>query len=198
MVAALHSYTHRIWLRFWGTWSLVELKWCIFVKVDADSHLKMFHGSKLDINNCLRLLICCQLAYSSSLEYLYLHFTAASTTVSALSWKCWHFWFLQKLILKTSLLCHPNVSAKHGQHVANIVTLSAFFSRHMSCRVFDCRHVVRCVSNIVHEYHTYHTHAVSSSCFLLASVSKLSHTATSSCRTSLILWLVVVSLSRER
>ncbi len=59
-----------------------------------------------------------------------------------LSWKRRHFWCLQKLILKTSLLCHPNVSAQHSRHVANIMTLS-FFSRHMSCRVFHCRHVVR-------------------------------------------------------
>jgi hypothetical protein len=40
-VEALHSFTHPTWLRFWGTWSLVESKWCIFVMVDADSHLKL-------------------------------------------------------------------------------------------------------------------------------------------------------------
>jgi hypothetical protein len=48
-VAALHSFTHPTWLRFWGTWSLVESKWCIFVKVDADSHLKLLLTSTLDI-----------------------------------------------------------------------------------------------------------------------------------------------------
>ncbi len=26
IVAALHSFTHPTWLRFWGTWSLVESK----------------------------------------------------------------------------------------------------------------------------------------------------------------------------
>ena len=44
MLAALHS-----WLRFWGTWSLVESKLCIFVMVDADSHLKLLPISILDI-----------------------------------------------------------------------------------------------------------------------------------------------------
>jgi hypothetical protein len=31
-----------------GTWSLVESKWCIFVMVDADSHLKLLPTSILD------------------------------------------------------------------------------------------------------------------------------------------------------
>ncbi len=41
IVAALHSYTHPNWLRIWGSWSLVESKWCCYVIVDADSHLKL-------------------------------------------------------------------------------------------------------------------------------------------------------------
>ena len=41
MVAALHSYTHPNWLRIWGSESLVESKWCCWVMVDADSHLKL-------------------------------------------------------------------------------------------------------------------------------------------------------------
>jgi hypothetical protein len=47
-VAALHSVTHPTWLRLWGMWSLVELKWCIFVMVDADGHLKLLPTSILD------------------------------------------------------------------------------------------------------------------------------------------------------
>ncbi len=47
-VAALHSYTHPTWLRFWGTWSLVKSKLCIFVMVEADSHLKLLPTSILD------------------------------------------------------------------------------------------------------------------------------------------------------
>ncbi len=65
-IVALHSYTHLTWLRFWGTWSPVELKWCNYVKVDADSHLKLLSASLLDINRCLSTLICCQLVYSSN------------------------------------------------------------------------------------------------------------------------------------
>jgi hypothetical protein len=48
-VAALHSFTHPTWLQFWGTWSLVESKWCNFVMVDADSHLELLPTSILDI-----------------------------------------------------------------------------------------------------------------------------------------------------
>ncbi len=47
-VAALHSFTHPTWLRFWGTWSLVESKRCDYVMVDADSHLKLLPTSILD------------------------------------------------------------------------------------------------------------------------------------------------------
>jgi hypothetical protein len=35
-------------LRFFGTWSLVESKRCIFVMVDADGHLKLLPTSILD------------------------------------------------------------------------------------------------------------------------------------------------------
>ncbi len=47
-VAAFHIFTHTTWLRFWGSGSLVESKWCIFVMVDADSHLKLLPISILD------------------------------------------------------------------------------------------------------------------------------------------------------
>ncbi len=49
MVAALHSYTHPTWLRFWGSGSLVEAKWCDYVMFEADRHLKLLHTSILDI-----------------------------------------------------------------------------------------------------------------------------------------------------
>jgi hypothetical protein len=48
-VAALHSYTHSNWIRFLGSGSLVESKWCHYVMVEADSHLKLFPTSILDI-----------------------------------------------------------------------------------------------------------------------------------------------------
>ncbi len=46
---APNSYTHTIWLRFWGSWSLVESKWCHYVLVVADSHLKLLPTYTLDI-----------------------------------------------------------------------------------------------------------------------------------------------------
>ncbi len=45
MVAALHSYTHPNWLRIWGSGSLVESKWCHYVMVDPDRHLKLLPSS---------------------------------------------------------------------------------------------------------------------------------------------------------
>jgi hypothetical protein len=52
-VAALHSYSHPTWLRFWGSGSLVESKWCDYVMVEADNHLKLLPASILDINRVL-------------------------------------------------------------------------------------------------------------------------------------------------
>ncbi len=49
MVAALHSYTHPTWLRFRGSVSLVESKWCDYVMVQANSLLKLLPISILDI-----------------------------------------------------------------------------------------------------------------------------------------------------
>jgi hypothetical protein len=49
MVAALHSFTHITWLRFWGSGSLVQSKRCHYVMVEADSHLKLLPASILDI-----------------------------------------------------------------------------------------------------------------------------------------------------
>ncbi len=48
-VAALHSFTHPTWLRFWGSGSLVKSKWCDYVMVEADSHLKLLPTSILDM-----------------------------------------------------------------------------------------------------------------------------------------------------
>ncbi len=48
IVAALHSYTHPTWLRFWGSGSLVESK-CHYVMIEADSHLKLLPASILDM-----------------------------------------------------------------------------------------------------------------------------------------------------
>ncbi len=49
MVAALNSYTHPTWLRFWGSGSLVESKRCDYVMFEANCHLKLLLASILDI-----------------------------------------------------------------------------------------------------------------------------------------------------
>ncbi len=48
-VAALNSYTHTTWLRFWGSGSLVESKWYHYVMIECDSHLKLIPASTLYI-----------------------------------------------------------------------------------------------------------------------------------------------------
>jgi hypothetical protein len=49
MVAALNSYNHCAWLRFWDSGSLVELKCCHYVMVEADSHLKLLWQKLISI-----------------------------------------------------------------------------------------------------------------------------------------------------
>ncbi len=49
MVAALHSYAHPTWVRFWGSGSLVESNWCDYVMVEADGQLKLLPTAILDI-----------------------------------------------------------------------------------------------------------------------------------------------------
>jgi hypothetical protein len=65
------TYTHRTWLRFWGSGSLVESKWCHDVIVEANNHLKLLPAFKFNITKCLSSLICCPYAYGSSFTQLY-------------------------------------------------------------------------------------------------------------------------------
>jgi hypothetical protein len=43
MIAALHSHTHPTCLRFWGSRSHEESKWCnyVIVEADTDNHLHL-------------------------------------------------------------------------------------------------------------------------------------------------------------
>ena len=45
LAAALHSFTHPTWLRFWGSGAHVESKWCDYDMVETDSHLKQLPTS---------------------------------------------------------------------------------------------------------------------------------------------------------
>jgi hypothetical protein len=51
MEAALYSSTHTTWLIFWCSGLHVESKWCHYVMVEVDSHLKLHPPSILDIYN---------------------------------------------------------------------------------------------------------------------------------------------------
>jgi hypothetical protein len=48
-VLASHSYTHPTWLRFWGSGSHVESKWCYYVIFEADGHLQLLPKSIFNI-----------------------------------------------------------------------------------------------------------------------------------------------------
>ncbi len=78
--AALHSYTHPTWLRFWGSsgsGSHVESKWCHYVMVEAASHLKLLPTSISHMYKVFEHIdMLCPLAYSSSLTQFHPHYLA--------------------------------------------------------------------------------------------------------------------------
>ncbi len=48
MAVVSNTYTHTTWVRFWGSGSLlVESKWCHYIMVEAESHLKLLPASTL-------------------------------------------------------------------------------------------------------------------------------------------------------
>jgi hypothetical protein len=71
MVGALNCYPPYTWLIYWGSGSLVESKWCHYVIVDADSHLKLIPASILDIYKVFEYIDMLSMAYGSSLTQLY-------------------------------------------------------------------------------------------------------------------------------
>jgi hypothetical protein len=115
-ILALHSYTHPTsWVSFLGSGSLVESKWCGYVKVEADSHLKLLPTSILNIYKCLSTLICYPWSYSISLTQLYPHYLGQ---ILGFWVTCW---------VKIMWLCHgwgwqPSQTASHIhiRHVQSI------------------------------------------------------------------------------
>ncbi len=79
-------------------------------------------------------------SYGGLLQSSSVAITAFANT-TALSWKCQHFGCLQKVNFEDMSMCHPDMSARHGRHVANVTTFDGFFSYHMLCHVVDCQHV---------------------------------------------------------
>ncbi len=116
MVAALHSYTLPTWLRFWGSGSLVESKWCHHVMlVEADSHLKLLPASILDIYKVSEHIDMLSIAYGSCLTQLYLPYLAQMLG----------FWVTCEV--KIMSLCHrwggqsPQTSSQmHIRHIQSV------------------------------------------------------------------------------
>jgi hypothetical protein len=59
MGAPLHRYIGQVGPRFWDSGSLMEWKWCHYVLVEADIHLKPLHISISCIYKAYKPLVCC-------------------------------------------------------------------------------------------------------------------------------------------
>jgi hypothetical protein len=59
MALASNSSTYTTWVRFWGSGSLVESKWCHYITVEADSQLKLLLHPHQTYPKCFITLICC-------------------------------------------------------------------------------------------------------------------------------------------
>ncbi len=58
-VAAIQSYPCNL-AQIWGIWvTYVELKWCQYIMVEADSHLKLMTISILNVYKVFEHMICC-------------------------------------------------------------------------------------------------------------------------------------------
>ena len=59
MGAPIYRYTSQVGPRFVKSGSLVEWKWCHYVMVEADIHLRPLQASILDIYKVFEPLVCC-------------------------------------------------------------------------------------------------------------------------------------------
>ncbi len=116
IISALHSYTHPTsWLRFWGSGSLVESKWCDCIMVEADSHLKLLPTSILDIYTVIEHI------YMVSMDIQYQPYTVIPTLLGS------DFGVLGHFRVKIMWLCHgwgwqPSQTASHihDRHIKSI------------------------------------------------------------------------------
>ncbi len=76
IAVASKGYTQLTWLVIWGSGSLVESKWCDYVMIEGDCHLKLLPASTYDIYKVIDTLICCPWAWGSSLKQSYPHYLA--------------------------------------------------------------------------------------------------------------------------
>ncbi len=76
---AIHSYTHTTWVRLWGSGPLVESKWCHYIMIKADSHLKLLPASILDIYKVFE-----------DIDMLSMGMAVASNSYTRTTWvRCW-------------------------------------------------------------------------------------------------------------
>ncbi len=120
MVAALHSFTHPTWLRFWGSGSLVKSKWCEYVMVEADGHLKLLPTSILNIySKCLSTLICVYCHAVSALHSFtnptWLRFCGSGSLVES---KWCHYVGLR---LKATSNCFPHPYWTHTKWLGTLI-----------------------------------------------------------------------------
>ncbi len=117
-ISALQSYTHPTsWLRFWDSGSLVESKWCDYVMVEADSHLKLLPTSILDIYKVIEHID------MLSMGIQYHPYTVTPTLLGS------DFGVLGHLWVKMMWLCHargwqPSKTASHI-HIRHIQSVWA-------------------------------------------------------------------------
>ncbi len=76
MAVASNSFTYLTWVRFWGSGSLVESKWCHYIMVGLTATSNCFPHPHYTYAKCLSASICYPWAYGSSLKQLYPHYLA--------------------------------------------------------------------------------------------------------------------------
>ena len=86
-VAVLHSYTHPAWLRFLWSGSLVELRWCHYVIVEAAIIFKLLPVSILDIYNVFEYINMLSIGHNMAIALVsYTHPTGSDFGVLSHLW----------------------------------------------------------------------------------------------------------------
>ena len=108
MSVASNSYTHTTWLRLWGSGSLVESKWCHYVMVEADSHLKLLPPSILHICNVFECIDMLSIGIQQQQPYIVIP-TLLGSDFGVLG----HLWrqndvIMSRLRLTATSICFPH------------------------------------------------------------------------------------------
>jgi hypothetical protein len=106
MGAPLYQYTGQAGLRFWTCESLVEWKWCHYVMVEADIHLRLLSTSIWDIYNVLEPLVYCP-------KGIWMHPCIVIPPEVAPDFGIWVTCGLEKMPLRDDWRWHPPQTASH-------------------------------------------------------------------------------------